>query len=55
MMYLLFGRRYILINKKLAFIKIFGSGALPRKMLLVRIIANNEIDVHFRSGRLIKG
>ncbi len=27
-----------------------GSGALPGKMLLVRIIKNNEIDANSRSG-----
>ncbi len=27
-----------------------GSGALPGKMLLVRIIENNIIDAYFRSG-----
>ncbi len=27
-----------------------GSGALPGKMLLVRIIKNNTIDVYFESG-----
>ncbi len=31
-------------------IKLFGSGALPGKMLLVRIIENNEFDAYFRSG-----
>ena len=30
--------------------KFFGSGALPGKMLPVRIIENNKIDAHFRSG-----
>ena len=29
---------------------IFGSGALPGKMLLVRIFENNRIDAYFRSG-----
>ena len=27
-----------------------GSGALPGKMLLVRIIENNKIEAYFRSG-----
>ena len=27
-----------------------GSGALPGKMLLVRIIENNKIYAYFRSG-----
>ena len=27
-----------------------GSGALPGKMLLVRIIENNKIDAYFRLG-----
>ena len=27
-----------------------GTGALPGKMLLVRIIENNKIDAYFRSG-----
>ncbi len=31
-------------------IKIFGSGALSGKMLLVRIISNNKIDNYFRPG-----
>ncbi len=30
--------------------KIFGSGALSGKMLLVRIIVNSKIDVCFRAG-----
>ena len=30
----------------------FGSGALPGKMLLVRIIENNKIDVYFWTGRV---
>ena len=29
-----------------------GSGALSGKMLLVRIIENNEIDAHFREGQV---
>ncbi len=31
-------------------INIFGSGALSGKMLLVRIVKNNEIDAYFRAG-----
>ena len=31
-------------------IRIIGSGALYGKMLLVRIIESNKIDVYFRSG-----
>ncbi len=27
---------------------VLGSGALSDKMLLVRIVENNEIDAHFR-------
>ncbi len=30
--------------------KLFGSGALSGKMMLVRIIENNKIDAYFRSG-----
>ena len=30
--------------------EIFGSGALPGKMLLERIIENVKIDAYFRSG-----
>ncbi len=30
--------------------KILGSGALPGKMFLVRIIEHNKIDAYFRSG-----
>ncbi len=30
--------------------KLFGSGALSGKMLLVRIIENDKINVNFRSG-----
>ncbi len=30
--------------------KLVGSGALPGKMLLVRIIENNKIDSYFRAG-----
>ncbi len=32
--------------------KFFGSGALPGKMLLVRIIENSEIDAYFRSDKV---
>jgi len=31
-------------------IKAFGSGALPGKKLLARIMENIKIDAHFRSG-----
>ena len=31
------------------FLKFNGSGALPGKMLLIRIIENNRIDAYFRS------
>ena len=31
-------------------ITIFGSGALPGKILLVRIVENNKIDAYFRVG-----
>ena len=31
-------------------IKLFGSGALSGKILLVRIIENNKIDAYFRAG-----
>ena len=31
-------------------ITIFGSGALPGKILLVRIIENDTIDAYYRSG-----
>ncbi len=31
---------------------ICGSGALPCKMLVVRIIENNKIDAYFRSGEV---
>ncbi len=31
-------------------IDIFGSGALPVKMLLVRIVENNRNDAYFRAG-----
>ncbi len=34
---------------------IFGSVALPCKMLLVRIIENDKIDTYFWSGSLSKG
>ncbi len=30
--------------------KVFGSGALYGKMLLVRNIENNKMDVYFRAG-----
>ena len=30
--------------------KIMGSGTLPVKMLLVRMIENNKIDAYFRVG-----
>ncbi len=40
----------ISIHKNNDEIKKFGSGALPGKMLLVRIIENNKIDAYFRSG-----
>ncbi len=33
---------------------ILGSGTLPGKMLLVRIIENNEIDAYSRLGSLSK-
>ncbi len=29
-----------------------GSGALPGKMLLVRIIENNKIDAYFKSDQV---
>ncbi len=32
------------------FIKIFASGALSGKMLLIRIVKNYEIDAYFRAG-----
>ena len=34
---------------------IFGSGALPSEMLLVRIIENNKIDAYLGQVRLSKG
>ena len=34
---------------------IFGSGELPGKMLLVRIIENNKIDAYLGQVRLSKG
>ena len=34
--------------------RIFGSGALPNKMLLVRIIEKNDIDTYFRYDTLSK-
>ncbi len=30
--------------------KIFGSDTFSGKTLLVRIVENNKIDVHFRAG-----
>ena len=30
--------------------KLFGSGALSGKILLVRIVENNKIDAYFRAG-----
>ncbi len=32
-----------------------GSGALPGKMLLLRIVENNKIDAYLREVRLCKG
>ena len=37
------------MEKNISLTKI-GSGALPGKMLLVRIIENNKIAAYFRSG-----
>ncbi len=37
------------INEYNCDITIFGSGALPAKMLHVRIIENNKIDAFFKS------
>ncbi len=34
--------------------KIFGSDALPGKMLLIRIIVNDEIDAYFWPGLVKK-
>ena len=31
-------------------VRVYGSGALSRKMLLVGIVEDNNIDVHFRAG-----
>ena len=36
--------------QKLFQTSLFGSGALYGKILLVRIIENNNIDAYFRSG-----
>ncbi len=30
--------------------RIFGSGALSGKMLLVKIVENNNMDAYFKSG-----
>ena len=38
-------------NKELTKLKEFGSGVLPGKMLLVRIIENNKLDPYFRAGK----
>ena len=41
----------ILVLYMMLFIESYmGSGALCGKMLLVRIIENNEIDAYFRPG-----
>ena len=37
-------------EKAFYFKTFFGSGALSGKMLLVRIIENNKIDIYFRAG-----
>ena len=37
-------------NQFIPYTYFFGSGVLPGKMLLVRIIENNKIDAYFRSG-----
>ncbi len=38
------------VNKRCMYVNVFGYGALPGKMLLVRIIGNNKIFAQFRSG-----
>ena len=42
-----FGNPFWWVRKKRFKIRKFGSGALPGKMLLVRIIEDNKVDAYF--------